>query len=75
MYKTGKTLGSGSYATVKEGVHITTGERFAIKVISKKLMAGKEHLVLNEIDILKKVSRGHKNIVTMHDCTFYTFMF
>ena len=30
-------------------------------------MAGKEHLILNEIDILKKVSKGHPNIVTLHD--------
>ncbi|KAJ3308512.1 hypothetical protein HDU76_003897, partial [Blyttiomyces sp. JEL0837] len=67
---TGRTLGQGSYATVKEAIQIRTGERFAVKVISKKLMQGREHMILNEIDILKKVSRGHKNIVTLHDlCT------
>ncbi|KAJ3320842.1 hypothetical protein HDU76_000216 [Blyttiomyces sp. JEL0837] len=64
---TGKTLGQGSYATVKEAVSIRTGERFAVKVISKKLMQGREHMILNEIEILKKVSRGHKSIVTLHD--------
>ncbi|KAJ3065189.1 hypothetical protein HDU98_011420 [Podochytrium sp. JEL0797] len=63
---TGKTLGQGSYATVKEAV-IGTGEHFAVKVISKKLMAGREHLILNEIEILKKVSKGHHHIVTLHD--------
>ncbi|KAI9336025.1 calcium/calmodulin-dependent protein kinase type I [Zopfochytrium polystomum] len=66
-YKTGRTLGQGSYASVKEAVHVKTGERFAVKVISKKLMAGREHMILNEIEILKKVSKGHKNIVTLHD--------
>ncbi|KAI9336756.1 CAMK/CAMK1 protein kinase [Obelidium mucronatum] len=66
-YKTGKTLGQGSYATVKEAV-ISTGEHFAVKVISKKLMAGREHLILNEIEILKKVSKGNSHIVTLHDC-------
>ncbi|KAJ3101988.1 hypothetical protein HDU97_000901 [Phlyctochytrium planicorne] len=66
-YKTGKTLGQGSYATVKEAIQIKTGERFAVKVISKKLMQGREHMILNEIEILKKVSKGHKNIVTLHD--------
>ncbi|KAI8832562.1 calmodulin-dependent protein kinase [Chytriomyces cf. hyalinus JEL632] len=66
-YKTGKTLGQGSYATVKEAVKISTGEKFAVKVISKKLMAGREHLILNEIEILKKVSKGTHHIVTLHD--------
>ncbi|KAJ3347626.1 hypothetical protein HDU83_001938 [Entophlyctis luteolus] len=66
-YKTGKTLGQGSYATVKEAVKIGTGEHFAVKVISKKLMAGREHLILNEIEILKKVSKGNHHIVTLHD--------
>ncbi|ORY46587.1 calcium/calmodulin dependent protein kinase-like protein [Rhizoclosmatium globosum] len=65
-YKTGKTLGQGSYATVKEAV-ISTGEHFAVKVISKRLMAGREHLILNEIEILKKVSKGNSHIVTLHD--------
>ncbi|KAI9343946.1 kinase-like domain-containing protein [Obelidium mucronatum] len=63
---TGRTLGEGSYAVVKEAV-IETGERFAAKVISKRLMAGKEDSILNEIDILKRVSKGHRNIVTLHD--------
>ena len=74
-YKTGKvkqqfkekTLGSGSYGQVKEGVKIATGEKFAIKLIAKKLMRGRESLIVNEINVLKKVSRGHKNIVTLHD--------
>ncbi|KAI8925404.1 kinase-like domain-containing protein [Entophlyctis helioformis] len=66
-YKTGRTLGQGSYATVKEAVKIKTGERYAVKMISKKLMAGKEHMILNEIEVLKKVSKGHKNIVTLWD--------
>ncbi|EGF78275.1 hypothetical protein BATDEDRAFT_17461 [Batrachochytrium dendrobatidis JAM81] len=66
-YKTGKTLGQGSYATVKEAVKMKTGERFAVKMISKKLMQGKEHMILNEIEVLKRVSKGHKNIVTLWD--------
>ncbi|KAI9006181.1 kinase-like domain-containing protein [Gaertneriomyces semiglobifer] len=66
-YKTGKTLGQGSYATVKEAVKISTGEKYAVKVISKKLMAGREHMILNEIEVLKKVSKGHPNIVTLWD--------
>jgi calcium/calmodulin-dependent protein kinase I len=66
-YKTGRTLGTGSYATVKEAVKIGTNERYAVKMISKKHMQGREDMILNEIGILKKISRGHKNIVTLWD--------
>lgn len=45
-YKTGKTLGAGSYSVVKECVHIDTGRYYAAKVINKRLMAGREHMVL-----------------------------
>lgn len=44
-YKTGKTLGAGSYSVVKECVHIDTGRYYAAKVINKKMMAGREHMV------------------------------
>ncbi|KAL4796881.1 kinase-like domain-containing protein [Aspergillus venezuelensis] len=66
-YKTGKTLGAGSYSVVKECVHIDTGQYYAAKVINKRLMAGREHMVRNEIAILKKVSMGHQNILTLVD--------
>ncbi|KAG8758542.1 hypothetical protein FRC14_007970 [Serendipita sp. 396] len=67
QYRTGKTLGSGTYAVVKEAVHIKTGTYYACKVINKKLMEGREHMVRNEIAVLKHVSKGHRNIVTLHD--------
>jgi len=67
QYRTGKTLGSGTYAIVKEAVHIKTGKYYACKVINKKLMEGREFMVRNEIAVLKKVSSGHRNIVTLHD--------
>ncbi|KAF2459295.1 putative calcium/calmodulin dependent protein kinase [Lineolata rhizophorae] len=66
-YKTGKTLGAGSYSVVKECVHIETGRYYAAKVINKRLMAGREHMVRNEIAVLKKVSMGHRNILTLVD--------
>ncbi|KAL7418459.1 Calcium/calmodulin-dependent protein kinase type I [Cryptotrichosporon argae] len=62
QYKTGKTLGSGTYAVVKECVHIVTGEYYACKVLNKKFLT-----VRNEIAVLKKVSAGHPNIVQLHD--------
>ncbi|TGJ81879.1 hypothetical protein E0Z10_g6904 [Xylaria hypoxylon] len=66
-YKVGKTLGAGSYSVVKECVHIDTGRYYAAKVINKRLMAGREHMVRNEIAVLKKVSLGHLNILTLVD--------
>ncbi|KAJ3326351.1 hypothetical protein HDV06_000227 [Boothiomyces sp. JEL0866] len=46
---------------------LKTGEHYAAKVISKKLMKGKEQMILNEINVLKKISKGHKNIITLYD--------
>ncbi|QIX00438.1 hypothetical protein AMS68_005955 [Peltaster fructicola] len=67
QYKTGKTLGAGSYSVVKECVHIASGRYYAAKVINKRLMAGREHMVRNEIAVLKRVSMGHQNILTLVD--------
>ncbi|KAF8627160.1 hypothetical protein AX17_006375 [Amanita inopinata Kibby_2008] len=67
QYRTGRTLGSGTYAIVKEAIHIHTGKYYACKVINKKLMEGREHMVRNEIAVLKRISSGHPNVVTLHD--------
>ncbi|KAI9293308.1 putative calmodulin-dependent protein kinase type 1 [Neoconidiobolus thromboides FSU 785] len=66
-YRTGKTLGQGTYAVVKEVFHVETGERYAAKVLNKSLMRGREHLIRNEILVLSKVSKGHPNIVSLMD--------
>jgi len=55
-YKTGKTLGAGSYSVVKECVHIDTGRYYAAKVINKRLMAGREHMVCEHF-ILRHTER------------------
>ncbi len=52
---------------MKEARHIKTFQYYACKVINKKMMEGKEDRVREEITILKKVSEGHPNIVTLHD--------
>ncbi|KAG0220613.1 hypothetical protein BGX31_010807 [Mortierella sp. GBA43] len=59
-YKTGRVLGEGTYAVVK-------GKKYAVKVISKKLMEGKEHMIRNEIAVLRRISVGHANILTLAD--------
>ena len=55
-YKLGKELGEGSYAIVKEAYHIATGTKYAAKIFNKKLIKNKQHVVLNEISILKELS-------------------
>lgn len=60
-------LGEGTYAVVKEAEHIDTGKKYAVKVISKKLMEGKEHMIRNEIAVLRRISVGHANILTLAD--------
>lgn len=40
-----QTLGSGSYSTVREAMHIESGRYYACKVISKRLMQGHEKMV------------------------------
>ncbi|OZJ02755.1 hypothetical protein BZG36_03343 [Bifiguratus adelaidae] len=66
-YKTGKVLGQGTYATVKEAVHIETGKFYAVKVINKKLMQGRESMIKNEINVLRRISQGHPNILSLVD--------
>ncbi|KAJ1959431.1 Calcium/calmodulin-dependent protein kinase type I, partial [Dispira parvispora] len=48
--------------------HIQTGERYAAKAISKNRVRGKEHLLRSEVSIMRKISAGHPNILTLHDC-------
>ena len=51
---------------MRKGKSRTTGERVAIKVISKRKMTEEDKIGLqNEIDILKQVD--HPNIVKLHD--------
>ncbi|CAO3701770.1 unnamed protein product [Rhizopus stolonifer] len=62
---TKKTLGVGSFAVVKECIHRSTQQPFALKIILKKAIAGKEHMLSSELDILKQVR--HPHIVSMHN--------
>ncbi|KAJ2815065.1 Calcium/calmodulin-dependent protein kinase type I, partial [Coemansia sp. 'formosensis'] len=67
-YRTGRVLGSGTYAVVREMIHITTGEHYAGKIISKRLMDDQHLLTIpSEINILKRLSRKHENILTLVD--------
>lgn len=43
--RTGKTISSGAFATIKEAIHTKTRKCYAIEVISKKKLMGMEHMV------------------------------
>lgn len=35
-YELRKTLGKGTFGKVKEGIHLSTGEKVAVKIIDKR---------------------------------------
>ncbi|OZJ02152.1 hypothetical protein BZG36_04997 [Bifiguratus adelaidae] len=59
-----KTLGVGTFAVVKECVDKVTGIHCALKIIMKKALIGKEHMLTTELNILTAVQ--HPNIVSLH---------
>ncbi|KAJ3008739.1 hypothetical protein HKX48_008373 [Thoreauomyces humboldtii] len=65
-YEIGKTLGSGNFATVKQAVHRETGQKVAIKVITKSRIRAKPKFVENlrqEIAIL--MALNHPSIISI----------
>ncbi|KAJ3838808.1 kinase-like domain-containing protein [Lentinula raphanica] len=66
-FRTGRVLGRGTFSIVKEIINIETGARYACKIVNKVDMEGCESMVLNEIRILKLISGGSKNIITLID--------
>ncbi|OUM68115.1 hypothetical protein PIROE2DRAFT_26272, partial [Piromyces sp. E2] len=66
-FKSGKTLGSGSFAVVKlaQKKDDPSNKKYAMKIVDKKLIKGQEKLILREISILHKLD--HKNIIKLYD--------
>ncbi|TRY92958.1 hypothetical protein DNTS_014834 [Danionella cerebrum] len=64
-YKIGKVIGDGNFAVVKECVERSTGKEFALKIIDKNKCRGKEHLIENEVAILRRVK--HPNIIRLNE--------
>ncbi|CEG67504.1 Putative CAMK/CAMKL protein kinase [Rhizopus microsporus] len=67
-YWLGKTLGKGSSGCVKIGIHKVTGEKVAIKIISKSHLAANasvEKAVKREIAVMKLIK--HPNIMSLLD--------
>ncbi|KAF7722438.1 hypothetical protein EC973_003140 [Apophysomyces ossiformis] len=67
-YWLGKTLGRGSSGRVKLGIHKITGEKVAVKIISKSHLASNasiERAVKREIAVMKLIN--HPNIMSLID--------
>nr|XP_028598706.1 LOW QUALITY PROTEIN: serine/threonine-protein kinase DCLK2 [Podarcis muralis] len=62
-YKVGKVIGDGNFAVVKECIERSTGKEYALKIIDKGKCCGKEHLIENEVSILRQVK--HPNIIML----------
>ncbi|KAJ2449421.1 Calcium/calmodulin-dependent protein kinase type I [Coemansia sp. RSA 2336] len=66
-YKSGKLIGQGTYADVKEMEHIETGQYYAGKIIKRNRMGGDMRLIDNEIAVMKRLSRRHPNVLSLVD--------
>ncbi|XP_057312429.1 serine/threonine-protein kinase DCLK1-like isoform X2 [Hydractinia symbiolongicarpus] len=64
-YKIGRIIGDGNFAIVRECRNRKTQKPYALKIINKSKVKGKEHMIENEILILRKIT--HPNIVRLHE--------
>ncbi|KAK6490533.1 serine/threonine-protein kinase DCLK3-like isoform X1 [Huso huso] len=63
FYEIGRTVGDGNFAVVKECKLRNTDVLYAMKIIDKAKLKGKEHMIENEISIIKSLS--HPNVVRL----------
>ncbi|XP_066441555.1 serine/threonine-protein kinase DCLK3 [Eleutherodactylus coqui] len=64
-YEIGRSIGDGNFAVVKECRLRKTNQEFAMKIIDKAKLVGKEDIIENEVQIIKLLS--HPNIVKLLD--------
>ncbi|CAG8538034.1 8129_t:CDS:2 [Cetraspora pellucida] len=64
-YTISNILGKGSFAVVKKCTDKRTNVDYALKIISKSVIKGKEQMLTTELDVLKQVN--HPHLVTLHE--------
>ncbi|XP_076093262.1 serine/threonine-protein kinase DCLK3-like isoform X3 [Mytilus galloprovincialis] len=64
-YELGRTLGDGNFAIVRQAKLKNSNSEYAMKVIDKHKLKGKEHMVENEIEIMKDCHQP--NIVKLYE--------
>ncbi|XP_061165269.1 serine/threonine-protein kinase DCLK1-like isoform X1 [Saccostrea echinata] len=62
-YDIGRVIGEGNFAVVKECQDRNTRKKYALKKIDKQRCKGKEHIIENEVSILRQVD--HPNIILL----------
>uniref|UniRef100_A0A6J0UEI2 non-specific serine/threonine protein kinase n=1 Tax=Pogona vitticeps TaxID=103695 RepID=A0A6J0UEI2_9SAUR len=62
-YEIGRTIGDGNFAVVMECHHRSSNQTYAMKIVDKSKLKGKEDMLENEILIIKSLS--HPNIVSL----------
>ena len=65
VFDIGRKLGDGNFAIVRECFHKATNEKYALKIIDRSKLKGKEKMLEDEIRIMKQCS--HPNIVKLFD--------
>ena len=65
VYYIGKKIGDGNFAEVRECTDKITKKEFALKIVDKDKIRGKEQMIKDEIDIMRQCR--HPNIVRMYD--------
>ena len=65
LFDIGKKLGDGNFAVVRECFHKITNEKYALKIIDRSKLKGKEKMLEDEIRIMKQCN--HPNIVKLFD--------
>ncbi|KAI3642107.1 hypothetical protein MP228_011662 [Amoeboaphelidium protococcarum] len=68
QYKFVKSLGQGTYGSVKEAIHLATETHVAIKLIPKDKVRNREARLRNELQILMKAR--HLNLLALLDWGF-----
>jgi 5'-AMP-activated protein kinase catalytic alpha subunit len=67
-YELGKSLGSGSFASVRECTDLNTGHKWAIKILDKKMLVDQNMGVQVQREIAVMLKMKHRNIVEMKEC-------
>ena len=65
VYDMGKKIGDGNFADVRECIDKITKKEFALKIVDKAKVRGKEQMIRDEIEIMR--SCKHPNIVRMYE--------
>lgn len=62
-YDIGRIVGDGNFAVVRECRHRDTGQTLAVKIVERSKLAGREHMMQNELSLLG--SLHHPRIVRL----------